>query len=141
MTPATMSISPETVLPKTILIAEDDPASREFIAEILRGRGYQVVEASTGVAALKLFQRHHPDLVVIDIQMPELDGFAVLRQLRHLPLTAPVIAVTAHAMAGDRERALAAGFDEYLTKPVEAARLRRRIAELLSGGHPASSPR
>jgi len=135
-----VQMPPETALPKTILIAEDDPASREFIAEILRGRGYQVVEACNGAAALKLFQRHHPDLVVIDIQMPELDGFAVLRQLRHLPLTAPVIAVTAHAMAGDRERALAAGFDEYLTKPVEAARLRRRIAELLSRGHPASPP-
>ena len=134
-----MSMPPKTVLPKTILIAEDDPASLEFIAEILRGRGYQVVEASNGAVALKLFQRFHPDLVVIDIQMPELDGFAVLRQLRHLPLTAPVIAVTAHAMAGDRERALAAGFDEYLTKPVEAARLRRRIEELLSRGGPLPS--
>lgn len=126
------------MVPKTILIAEDDPASREFIAEIVRGRGFQVVEANNGAAALELYQRHHPDLVIIDIQMPELDGFAVLRQLRRLAVPAPVIAVTAHAMAGDRERALAAGFNEYLTKPVEAKRLREHIDQLLLRERPAA---
>lgn len=117
---------------KIILVAEDDPASREFIAEIARSRGYDVLEAANGAAALELLLRHQPDLIVMDIQMPELDGFAVLAQLRreHRRL-APVIAVTAHAMSGDRERALAAGFDDYLTKPVEAGVLRQRMAELL----------
>lgn len=118
---------------KIILVAEDDAASREFIAEIARGRGYDVLEAANGAAALDLLLRHQPDLIVMDIQMPELDGFAVLAQLRRerQPAIPPVIAVTAHAMSGDRERALAAGFDDYLTKPVEAGILRQRMAELL----------
>jgi CheY-like chemotaxis protein len=123
-----------TPTPK-ILIAEDDLASRELIAEILRGRGYEVLEAADGGVALELCQAYHPDLVIMDIQMPELDGFAVLARLRQLQLSGvpPVIAVTAHAMMGDRERALEAGFDEYLTKPVETTLLRQRVQDLLKG--------
>ncbi len=119
---------------KTILIAEDDLASRELLAEILRGRGYDVLEAADGAVALQLYQAHHPDLVIMDLQMPELDGYAVLARLRQpqFPGVPPVIAVTAHAMSGDRERALEAGFDEYLTKPVEATLLRQRIRDLLT---------
>lgn len=116
-----------------ILVAEDDPASRELIAEILRGRGYDVLEAADGAAAIAIIADHRPDLVVVDIEMPVADGFAVLNQLRALPGNPqiPVLAVTAHAMLGDRERALAAGFSGYLAKPIEAARLRHCVDVLL----------
>ncbi|MGH9466880.1 MAG: response regulator [Terriglobales bacterium] len=119
--------------PKTILIAEDDPASRELLAEILRAAGYAVVEAADGLEAIAVFENLVPDLAILDIQMPKLDGFEVLRCVRQrLPAPLPpVMAVTAHALVGDRERALALGFDEYLTKPLEIAHLRRRITELL----------
>lgn len=118
---------------KNILIAEDDPASRELLVEVLRKAGYSVVEASDGAEAVALLDQQRPDLVLLDIQMPKLDGFQVLQHLRqHLAAPQPrVVAMTAHALVGNREHALELGFDEYLTKPIEIAMLRRRIEELL----------
>lgn len=118
---------------KNILIAEDDPASRELLAEVLRNAGYSVVEASDGAEAVALLDRQRPDLIILDIQMPKLDGFQVLQHLRqHLSLPLPrVVAMTAHALVGNREHALELGFDEYLTKPIEITVLRQRIKELL----------
>lgn len=119
---------------KTILVAEDDPASRELLAEILRGSGFTVVEAMDGAEAVECCQRSRPDLILLDIQMPKLTGFQVLSLLRsHFPQTTlPIVAVTAHAMRGDREKALEAGFDGYFTKPIEVAQLRQRVMELLA---------
>lgn len=118
---------------KNILIVEDDPASRELLAEVLREAGYSVVEAGDGAEAIALLDRQRPDLVILDIQMPKVDGFQVLQHLRkNLSLPLPrVVAMTAHALVGNREYALELGFDEYLTKPIEVAVLRRRIGELL----------
>ena len=118
---------------RKILVAEDNLASRELIREILEARGYQVVEACDGREALQKVQETGPDLVLLDIQMPVLDGFAVLRQLRQDPrfATLRVVALTAYAMRGDQEKALAAGFDAYLSKPVDATALRRQIEKLL----------
>lgn len=118
---------------KNILIAEDDPASRELLAEVLRNAGYGVVEASDGAEAIALLDRQRLDMVILDIQMPKLDGFQVLEHVRQqLSLPRPrVVAMTAHALVGNREHALEMGFDEYLTKPIEIAVLRRRIKELL----------
>ena len=119
---------------KTILVAEDDPASRELMREILEAGGYRVLEACNGGEALQKMEEMEPDLVLLDIQMPGLDGFAVLRQLRQNPsyATLPVVALTAYAMQGDREKVLAAGFDAYLTKPVDATALRAQIQQLLT---------
>ncbi len=119
---------------KTILVAEDDPASRELMREILEAGGYRVLEACNGGEALQKMEEMEPDLVLLDIQMPGLDGFAVLRQLRQNPsyATLPVVALTAYAMRGDREKVLAAGFDAYLTKPVDATALRAQIQKLLT---------
>lgn len=119
---------------KTILVAEDDPASRELMREILEAEGYRVLEACDGGEALQKMEETEPDLVLLDIQMPGLDGFAVLRQLRQNPsyATLPVVALTAYAMRGDREKVLAAGFDAYLTKPVDATALRAQIQKLLT---------
>ncbi len=118
---------------RKILVAEDNLASRELIREILENQGYQVVEACDGREALQKVQETGPDLVLLDIQMPVLDGFAVLRQLRQNPrfATLRVVALTAYAMRGDQEEALAAGFDAYLSKPIDATALRRQIEKLL----------
>ena len=118
---------------KKILVAENDLASRELVREILEPCGYQVLEARDGREALQRVEETEPDLVLLDIQMPVLDGSAVLRQLRQDSRFAslPVVAVTAYAMRGDREKALAAGFDAYLTKPLNAAALKKQLEQLL----------
>lgn len=118
---------------RKILLAEDDPASRELLREILVRGGYQVVEASDGREALHKVEETQPDLVLLDLQMPLLDGFGVLRQLRGDPRFAalPVMAVTAHAMQGDREKALLAGFDAYINKPIDLTAFRMQIEKLL----------
>jgi len=118
---------------KRILIADDNDASRELLKEVLETSGYEVIEAADGVEALNGARQQAPDLVLVDIQMPRMDGYEVLRQLRAEPQSAKlqVIALTAFAMQGDRERALEAGFDGYITKPVEIAALREHIRKLL----------
>ena len=116
-----------------ILVADDNPASRELIREVLEMSGYDVIEATDGEEAVRRAREGRPDLVLVDIQMPRLDGYGVLRELRadekfdglH------VVALTAFAMHGDRERALDAGFDGYITKPVEIAALRQEIRKFL----------
>lgn len=119
---------------KKILVAEDHEPSRELVREILEARGYQVVEARDGREALQQIQETAPDLVLLDIQLPVVNGFAVLNQLRQDPRFAAlrVVAVTAFAMRGDREKALSAGFDAYLTKPIDATTLREQIEKLLN---------
>ena len=123
-----------------ILVADDDSRSRELTREILQAQGYQVAEACDGRQALEALAEALPDLVLLDIQLPFVDGFAVLRQLRQHPggAAVPVIALTARAMRGDREKVLAAGFDAYISKPVDRRRLTKEIERLvqakLSGG-------
>lgn len=116
-----------------ILVADDNDASRELIREVLEMSGYDVIEATDGRDAVDRARESSPDLVLVDIQMPRLDGFGVLRELRAEPRLARlhVVALTAFAMQGDRERALNAGFDGYITKPVEIALLRQEIKKLL----------
>jgi CheY-like chemotaxis protein len=118
---------------KTILIAEDRDASRELLDVVLTAAGYNVIQASDGEEALARAAETMADLVLLDIHMPRLDGFGVIRQLRANPAYAdvPVIALTASAMASDRDSVLAAGFSEYISKPVNMSLLRREIARLL----------
>jgi CheY-like chemotaxis protein len=118
---------------KKILVADDNPASLELITEVLELCGYEVITAADGVEALAAASHQIPDLVLVDIQMPRLDGFEVLRRLRAEPRFSglQVVALTAFAMQGDRERAMDAGFDGYITKPVEIASLRQAVSELL----------
>jgi len=118
---------------KKILVADDSVASRELIREVLEMSGYEVVEATDGEEAVELARQHAPDLVLVDIQMPRLDGYGVLRQLRAEGRFADVqvVALTAFAMQGDSERALNAGFDGYITKPVDIASLRQEIRRFL----------
>ncbi|MEO8128789.1 MAG: response regulator [Bryobacteraceae bacterium] len=118
---------------KTILVADDDPVGRELIREILELQGYQVMEASNGADAWAFIQVHAPDLVLLDIQMPVLDGFGVIRALRREQRFQgiTVFALTAFAMRGDREKALAAGFDGYIAKPINVPAFRELIRHAL----------
>jgi CheY-like chemotaxis protein len=118
---------------KTIVIVDDNAVSRELIREVLQCPGFSILEASDGRNGIELIQRNSPDLVLLDIQLPGLDGYSVVRQLRENPrfTNLKVVAVTAFAMQGDRERALAAGFDGYITKPINTYLLEEQVQELL----------
>ena len=125
-----------------ILIADDNAASRDLMRAILKGTAERIFEANDGREALAIISRERPDLVLLDVDMPVLDGYAVVRRLRADArfFSLPVVAVTACAMQGDRERALAAGFTGYIAKPVRAAGLRQEVAKLL-GRHTISDAR
>ncbi len=118
---------------RRILVVDDNLASRELLHAVLKAPDREIVEASEGEEALEKIAESTPDLVLLDIEMPLLNGFAVLRKLRENPRFAGlrVLAVTAHAMQGAREDALAAGFDGYITKPVNAAAVRKQVADFL----------
>lgn len=116
-----------------ILIAEDNATNRELFRELLEARGYTVVEACDGREALQMLEQTLPDILLLDIGMPALDGFGVVRAIRENPRLAalPVLAVTAYAMQGDRERILSSGFDGYLSKPIDATSLAQELEYLL----------
>ncbi len=118
---------------KTVLIADDKPTSRELVRTVLENSGYAVVEASDGVEALENARDSKPDLIILDLHMPRLDGFAVIQELRRDAQFAstPVMCLTASAMQGDRERALAVGFTGYISKPISLQFLRSEIERLL----------
>ena len=117
-----------------VLIVDDNRASRDLIRAILKPVRCRVVEASNGLQALDLIQQERPDLVLLDVDMPGPDGLTVVRKIRENSALAdlPVVAVTAFAMEGDRERGMAAGFTAYVTKPVRAALLRQQVLQLLA---------
>jgi len=104
-----------------ILLVEDNPQNRRLAQFLLTARGYIVYEATTGEEALELARTQRPQLILMDLQLPGMDGYAVTRRLKEDAATAaiPVVAMTAYAMPGDREKALAAGCDGYLTKPLD----------------------
>jgi CheY-like chemotaxis protein len=104
-----------------ILLVEDNPQNRRLAQYLLQSHGYRVYEAPTGEAALELARTHRPALILMDLQLPGVDGYAVTRRLKADAATAaiPVVALTAYAMQGDREKAVAAGCDGYITKPID----------------------
>lgn len=118
---------------KRILIVEDQPTSRELLRTILENQGHMVHETKNGKEALQALHEHQPDLVLMDLQIPAPDGYAVLKEIRadvHMAML-PVVALTASAMQGDREKALRAGFTGYLAKPVSLTELRNEVTRLL----------
>jgi CheY-like chemotaxis protein len=117
-----------------ILVAEDNAVNRELLRELLEARGYAVSEACDGQEALHMIEQAQPELLLLDIGMPVLDGFAVIRRIRENPLMArlPVVAVTAYAMRGDREKILKSGFDGYLSKPLNPSSLTEELDRLLT---------
>jgi len=117
-----------------VLIAEDNAVNRELLREFLELRNYTVSEACDGQEALNQIETEKPDILLLDLSMPVLDGFATIRKIRENPQWAklPVLAVTAYAMRGDREKVLQAGFDGYLSKPVNPVALHQELDRLLS---------
>src|SRR5437762_2093353 len=118
---------------KRILIVEDNELNRDVLSRRLAGRGYEVVVAEDGRQGLALAESDRPDLILLDLGLPEIDGWECVRRLRANARTShiPVVALTAHAMSGDRERALEAGCDEFDTKPIDFAALLIKMVGLL----------
>ena len=118
-----------------ILLVEDNEMNRDMLSRRLQRRGYEVVTAVDGESGLALTRSDAPALVLMDMSLPGIDGWEATRQLKADPATRaiPVIALTAHAMAGDREQALAAGCDDFDIKPIDLDRLLGKIEALLGG--------
>lgn len=121
-----------------ILLVDDSPVSLKLISQMLLWEGYRVVVAEDGESARHLIREEQPDLVVLDLELPRLDGLTLVGLLRRDERTRdlPVLALTAHAMKGDAERGLAAGFTAYLTKPIDTRTFCKQIAlHLPAGAH------
>jgi two-component system cell cycle response regulator DivK len=116
-----------------ILVVEDNPVNRRLVEFLLRSNGYQVREASTALEAFELLKTERPDLIVMDVQLPGMDGLEATRKLKENPETRdiPVVAVTSYAMTGDREKALAAGCAGYITKPIDKTTFIQEVAARL----------
>lgn len=119
-----------------ILVVEDNLMNLKLVRDVLRHAGYEVVEAHTGEEGVELAGTCEPDLVLMDLQLPGIDGLEALRRLRDGPVSAnvPVVAVTAFAMKEDRARAAAAGFDGYVEKPISVRALPGQVQTFLTGG-------
>uniref|UniRef100_A0A7C1JNT2 Stage 0 sporulation protein A homolog n=1 Tax=Ammonifex degensii TaxID=42838 RepID=A0A7C1JNT2_9THEO len=118
---------------KNILVVDDDAKARKLYRVILEKNGYSVLEAPGTLEAIRMVKEEKVDLIILDVQLPEIDGLAAARILKVYQPTkgVPIIAVTALAMPGDREEILAAGVDEYLPKPIRRQELLRAVAYLL----------
>lgn len=121
---------------RLVLIVEDNEKNLKLARDLLRVKGYDTVEAIDGGGGIAAAAQFHPALVLMDIQLPDMDGWAALQALRADPRTAdiPVVAVTAFAMEGDRERFLAGGFDGYITKPIDIRLFPSQIAAYCASG-------
>jgi len=125
-------------MPK-ILLVEDNEINRDMLSRRLERRGYRVAIALDGEQGVSMAGLEAPDLILMDMSLPVLDGWEAARRLKAAPETQsiPIIALTAHAMVGDRERAIEAGCDDYDTKPVEFQRLLEKIETILAKGTPS----
>lgn len=121
-------------MPKRILMVEDEPKNMKLLRDLLQKFGYETVEATDGEQGVELTREIKPDLILMDIMMPKLDGFEATRILKADISTKniPVVALTAFAMSGDKERALEAGCDGYITKPVDVNVLLETVEQFLT---------
>jgi two-component system, cell cycle response regulator DivK len=119
--------------PPLILVVEDAPDNQVLVEQVFQDSGYRVTCIQDGQAALDWLETNHPDLILLDLSLPEIDGWEVARQLKASDRTSqiPIIAVTAHAMKGDKEAAIASGCDDYLTKPLDIDRLEACVKQWL----------
>ncbi len=120
--------------PPSILYIEDNTENRLLVKRVLQAEGYRVLEAADGPSGLEVATANDPDLILMDINLPDLDGYALTTRLKAVPQLArtPIIALTANVMKGDRERSLAAGCDGYIQKPIDVDLLPRQIAQYVA---------
>jgi len=118
---------------KRVLVIEDNENNRRLITLILEKHGYRVFMAETGTQGIEIATREEPDFIILDIQLPDTDGFELIKQIRHSDKLKhiPVIAMTSYAMAGDRERILEAGFNGYIEKPIDPFTIMDEIKTIL----------
>lgn len=116
----------------TILLVEDNEMNRDMLSRRLLRKGFELLNAADGISGIEIARAEMPDLILMDISLPVMDGLQATRQLKadHNTSAIPIIALTAHAMSGDREKCLAAGCDDYATKPVEFPELLSKIRDL-----------
>ena len=119
---------------KKILIVEDNPENMRLLEMTLRARGYTLLKATDGEKALDIAMRKRPDLIIMDIQLPKMNGLEVTKKLRETPAFShtPIIAITAYAMKEDKEKVIASGCDAYLSKPINTRELPKVIAKMLA---------
>ncbi len=118
---------------QTILIVEDNPVNRKLLVTVLRPHGYRLLTAVDGEEAVAVACQELPDLILMDLQLPKLNGYAATQRLKELPETAkiPVVALTAHAMPDERQQAQEVGFDAYITKPIDTRAFPGQVRALL----------
>ena len=121
-----------------ILYVEDNPQNMRLVRKILKHAGYEVLEAEDGLSGIEMTKSHQPDLILMDVNLPDIDGLEATQRIRKLPefATTPIIALTANAMVGDREKALQAGCDGYLPKPISKTELLKTVSEYLTENTP-----
>jgi len=122
-------------MPRKILIVEDNDDNRELVVKVLKNKGYTMVEAADGEAAIERAIAEKPDLILLDISLPKLDGYEVAKKLKGMEEfeEIPIVAFTAHAMKGDREKVIVAGFEGYISKPVNIRELPDQIRSFIRG--------
>lgn len=122
-------------MPRKILIVEDNQDNRELVVKVLRNKGFETVEAVDGEDAIEKAVSEKPDLILLDISLPKLDGYEVAKRLKGMEefQEVPIIAFTAHAMKGDREKAIVAGFEGYISKPVNIRELPDQVNSFIRG--------
>jgi len=125
----------EKDLPKKILIVDDNQDSRELVVKVLKNKGYEIVEATDGEEAIEKAVGERPDLIMLDISIPKLDGYEVTRRLKSQEQFkgTPIVALTAHAMKGDRAKALEAGCEGYISKPINIRELPDQVKSYIRG--------
>ena len=123
-------------MPEKVLIVEDDPRNMKVAVMALRSHGYIILQAEDGEEALKIAEKEQPNIILMDIRLPGIDGLEVTRRLKKNPSLSsiPIVAVTAHAMKGDEEQALASGCEAYVTKPIDTRQLPELVAGIMAGG-------
>lgn len=127
-------------MPFTVLYIEDNPDNKMLVQRVLEARGYSFLWAPDGLSGVEMAQTKRPDVILLDINLPDIDGYEVARRLRSESsrnlLYVPIIAITANALRGDAEKALAAGCDVYMSKPININELRARIEAYLPSSNP-----
>jgi two-component system cell cycle response regulator DivK len=122
-------------LPKKVLVVDDNQDSRELVVKVLKNKGYEMIEATDGEEAIEKAVGERPDLILLDISIPKLDGYEVTRRLKSREefKETPIVALTAHAMKGDRAKALEAGCEGYISKPINIRELPDQVKSYLRG--------